>query len=856
MPALPDHSPCSLTWLTRIQKSEPSFDIRIRAPSNDEIAVTLGVVLTATYPKSPPLLTLKDLGSIRDATQFKVQKYIEKQPPILALEGQEMVDQIVEGIREILEDAAQSKARGLELPSLEQERAIHEAEQAKLAQEQRAQDEKKKAEEVKESERVLSGLIQEHVKRQQDLAKESRKKNRATAPIPIMSNTKGQDDSQIIFDRPCRTTDSNGNEISFQAVADKREVAKGTQTTVFSVRPIVASGHECPVLALRQTQIKTTGKDKAQIKRQIQALEPLLEKLKAVRHKNIVDLVDFRLEGEFEPGDGKNPSLWNLTILTPLSNKGSLEELLDLAGQLELNKVRTWTRDLLEALTFLHNKSITHQDIHPGNILLFKESTGEIVPKLADAGYQKELHGMFAQGRATPGLGQAMTAYWLPPEIAGSTRPTYTHKTDVWEFGIVVAQMLFGREVTQKHQSPAAFVEATSLSKSLLRELVTRFFKQDPKKRPRAFELTSSEFLATDAPAVTEDSVGTTVYASSLNHSAQMMTPRLRRESTNKNWGSSRYKEDFVEEGRLGKGGFGEVVKARKKLDGQIYAIKKVSQRSQTSLTEILREVRLLAQLSHPAVVRYYNTWVEEIPDTEDGDSDDDDATESGQGATESRDDNDAGESSGPDIQFAASTTGGLDYMSYQAEDDDGGIMFTNDISDLDPDEESSEEEESTSNPASPLAQRNGLGERRRSGRTYRTILYISMEYCEKRTLRDLIQRKLYQNGPELWRIFRQILEGLVHIHSLSIVHRDLKPENIFIAHSADGTDNIKIGDFGLATSGRIAAEKGIANALETDEITRSIGTASYAAPEVRSASSISYNDKVDVSSPSQFSDR
>jgi translation initiation factor 2-alpha kinase 4 len=764
-----------------------------------------------------------------------------------------MVDQIVEGIREILEDAAQSKARGLELPSLEQERAIHEAEQAKLAQEQRALDERKKAEEVKESERVLSGLIQEHVKRQQDLAKESRKKNRASgAPIPTMANSKGQEDAQIIFDRPCRTTDSNGNEVSFQAVADKREVARGTQTTVFSVRPIVATGHECPVLALKQTQIKTAGKDKAQIKRQIQALEPLLETLKSVRHKNIVDLVDFRLEGEFEPGDGKNPSMWNLTILTPLSNKGSLEELLDLAGTLELNKVRTWTRDLLEALTFLHNKSITHQDIHPGNILLFKESTGEIVPKLADAGYQKELHGMFAQGRAPPGLGQATTAYWLPPEIAATSRPSYTHKTDVWEFGIVVAQMLFGREVTRRFQSPAAFVEATNLSKSL-RELITRFFKQDPKKRPRAFELTSSEFLATDAPAVTEDSVGIMEYSSSLTHSTQM-TPRLRRESTNKYTVSSRYQEDFVEEGRLGKGGFGEVVKARKKLDGQIYAIKKVSQRSHTSLTEILKEVRLLAKLSHPAVVRYYNTWVEELPEPSDGDSDDDDATESGMGATASRTDgkdDDAEDNSGLDIQFAASTTGGLDYMSYQAEDDDGGIMFTNDISDLDGEDDSSDsEEETTSNPASPLTQRNGLGGRRRSGRTMRTILYISMEYCEKRTLRDLIQRKLYQNGPELWRIFRQILEGLVHIHSLSIVHRDLKPENIFIAHSADGTDNIKIGDFGLATSGRIAAEKGIANALETDEITRSIGTASYAAPEVRSASSISYNDKVDVSAP------
>ena len=48
-------------------------------------------------------------------------------------------------------------------------------------------------------------------------------------------------------------------------------------------------------------------------------------------------------------------------------------------------------------------------------------------------------------------------------------------------------------------------------------------------------------------------------------------------------------------------------------------------------------------------------------------------------------------------------------------------------------------------------------------------------------TLRDLINSGLQANAVEGWRLFRQIVQGLVHIHSASIVHRDLKPENIFI---------------------------------------------------------------------------
>lgn len=116
-----------------------------------------------------------------------------------------------------------------------------------------------------------------------------------------------------------------------------------------------------------------------------------------------------------------------------------------------------------------------------------------------------------------------------------------------------------------------------------------------------------------------------------------------------------------------------------------------------------------------------------------------------------------------------------------------------------------------------------------------------------KQTMRDLISRKLYKNTPEIWRLFRQILEGLAHIHSLSIVHRDLKPENIFISSGADGVDNVKIGDFGLATSGQFSVDRANANTVDTDDLTKSIGTASYSAPEVRSAGNGVYSTKVDM---------
>lgn len=87
-----------------------------------------------------------------------------------------------------------------------------------------------------------------------------------------------------------------------------------------------------------------------------------------------------------------------------------------------------------------------------------------------------------------------------------------------------------------------------------------------------------------------------------------------------------------------------------------------------------------------------------------------------------------------------------------------------------------------------------------------------------------------------------------MHIHGLNIVHRDLKPENIFIAVGPDGVNNVKIGDFGLATSGHLASDKTGASNMDSSDMTRSIGTSVYVAPEVRTGGRGSYTVKVDVS--------
>ena len=82
-----------------------------------------------------------------------------------------------------------------------------------------------------------------------------------------------------------------------------------------------------------------------------------------------------------------------------------------------------------------------------------------------------------------------------------------------------------------------------------------------------------------------------------------------------------RYCEDFEEipHGTLGVGGFGFVVKACRRLDGVVYAIKKIhfrvkaNEKPNRKVEKIIREVRAIARLDHANVCRYYNAWIENI---------------------------------------------------------------------------------------------------------------------------------------------------------------------------------------------------------------------------------------------------
>ncbi|XP_051830375.1 eukaryotic translation initiation factor 2-alpha kinase 3 [Antechinus flavipes] len=79
---------------------------------------------------------------------------------------------------------------------------------------------------------------------------------------------------------------------------------------------------------------------------------------------------------------------------------------------------------------------------------------------------------------------------------------------------------------------------------------------------------------------------------------------------------TSRYLTDFEPIQCMGRGGFGVVFEARNKVDDCNYAIKRIRLPNRELAREkVMREVKALAKLEHPGIVRYFNAWLEAPPE-------------------------------------------------------------------------------------------------------------------------------------------------------------------------------------------------------------------------------------------------
>jgi eukaryotic-like serine/threonine-protein kinase len=104
---------------------------------------------------------------------------------------------------------------------------------------------------------------------------------------------------------------------------------------------------------------------------------------------------------------------------------------------------------------------------------------------------------------------------------------------------------------------------------------------------------------------------------------------------------------------------------------------------------------------------------------------------------------------------------------------------------------------------------------------------YFVMEYLEGESLAELMARLGPLPVPRAAAAIVQACRGVAFAHEAGVIHRDIKPANLFVARRGDGSDLIKVLDFGVAKLKGQLAEG--APVTKTGSV---MGTSHYLAPE------------------------
>uniref|UniRef100_W8B1Y4 non-specific serine/threonine protein kinase n=1 Tax=Ceratitis capitata TaxID=7213 RepID=W8B1Y4_CERCA len=494
--------------------------------------------------------------------------------------------------------------------------------------------------------------------------------------------------------------------------------------------------------------------------------------------------------------------------------------------------VRMVARGVLAALVYLHNKGVSHSRLLSSTV--FMDNTGAL--RCTDFSLVSNLL-----------------------ELVGGAEQSTT-QGDLPDFGALVESLMPSQTYEMRDFIEKCNSERTLSASELLEHpfLHTSLPGQDDKNNQLAIALTHRgprrKSSGTPDVAARLDTRTPDRDLEQQQRSLQLQRKQLHQLGASSAFtpivptGQSRLHTEFEILQYLGKGAFGDVLKVRNLLDNRSYALKRVrlSACNRTLYRKIRREVELLSRLNHENVVRYYNSWIETATDSDEEEmaklmEDDEDSNTNeicypsksnkiSLGAKENDEENSSSSMWSGYVPNDDSDSDGIEFVDSNGE-----------VANYDDNEDETEKTEASKN-----VKRTNLPH-------VRQVLYIQMEFCEKCTLRTAIDSNLCDKPDDLWRYFREIAEGLSHIHQQGIIHRDLKPVNIFL----DSRDQIKIGDFGLATTSFLALQSQqdqtaqhstqVAS-IEDGTGTGKVGTTLYVAPELTgNASKSTYSIKVDM---------
>ncbi|SAM07244.1 hypothetical protein [Absidia glauca] len=243
------------------------------------------------------------------------------------------------------------------------------------------------------------------------------------------------------------------------------------------------------LMAVKQVELPVENSASVERKRSmVEALRREIALLQELQHENIVQYL------------GSQSDNAHFSIFLEYVPGGSVAGLLASYGAFQEPLVKSFVRQILKGLTYLHGKDIVHRDIKGANVLV--DNKGGV--KISDFGISKKVEDDIMQVASTASHRPSLqgSIFWMAPEVVKQTQ--YTRKADIWSLGCMVVEMFTGDHPFPEFSQMQAIFQIGSYTAPDIPEHISEdakdflkcTFQLDHEQRPTAHKLLSHPFLA------------------------------------------------------------------------------------------------------------------------------------------------------------------------------------------------------------------------------------------------------------------------------------------------------------------------------------------------------------------------
>lgn len=149
----------------------------------------------------------------------------------------------------------------------------------------------------------------------------------------------------------------------------------------------------------------------------------------AVRHRNVVDVLDF--------GDENGRPYLVMECL----DGESLGQRIERAPSASLAEIVDWIAQALGGLAAIHDAGLVHRDLKPANLFLARDADG-VIAKVLDFGIARQTEG--GGSTITHSMQTLGTPHYMSPEQVRSAK-SVDARSDLYAIGVILYQALTGR---------------------------------------------------------------------------------------------------------------------------------------------------------------------------------------------------------------------------------------------------------------------------------------------------------------------------------------------------------------------------------------------------------------------------